>query len=140
MGNIASVEKAIKFLGYEPVVTNNHYEIGQCACIVLPGVGAFAQGMKNLKDLDLVAILNHEVLIKKKPFLGVCLGMQLIASKGYEIEETDGLDWIKGEVVKINEPERSIPHLGWNEITVTKNSIIKDFDKIKIFFIKIFYY
>ena len=66
--------------------------------------------------------------------------MQLIASKGYEIEETDGLDWIKGEVVKINEPERSIPHLGWNEITVSKNSIIKDFNKKDFYFIHSFHF
>ena len=135
MGNIASVEKAIKFLGYEPIVTNNHNEISQCAYIILPGVGAFAQGMKNLKDLDLLGILNHEVLVKKKPFLGICLGMQLIASKGYEIEETDGLDWIKGEVIKIKEPERSIPHLGWNEIKVLKPSIIEDFNGKDFYFI-----
>jgi glutamine amidotransferase len=140
MGNIASVEKAIKFLGYTSIVTNNHNEIRQCAYLILPGVGAFAQGMKNLKELDLVGILNNEVLVNKKPFLGICLGMQLIASKGYEIEETNGLDWIKGEVVKINEPERSIPHLGWNEITVTKNSIIKDYNNKDFYFIHSFHF
>jgi glutamine amidotransferase len=135
MGNIASVEKAIKFLGYDPVVTNCHDEIRKSAYIILPGVGAFAQGMKNLKDLNLIQILNQEVLVNKKPFLGICLGMQLIASKGYEIEETDGLDWIKGEVIKINEPDRSIPHLGWNEIKVLNSSFIEKFNKKDFYFI-----
>lgn len=135
MGNVASVEKAIKFLGYEPVITNSVTEISQCSYIILPGVGAFAQGMKNLKELGLIPILNHEVLNNKKPFLGICLGMQLIASKSYEIEETVGLDWIKGEVVKINEPKKSIPHLGWNDIKVLNQSILGELNEKDFYFI-----
>ena len=135
MGNVASVEKAINFLGYKAVVTNSHSEISHCDYLILPGVGAFPQGMKNLNDLNLITILNHEVLIKKKPFLGICLGMQLLASRGYEIETTDGLDWIKGEVVKISESDKSIPHLGWNEIKVLNPSILKDFNEKDFYFI-----
>lgn len=140
MGNIASVVNAIKFLGYEPVVTNEQNEIRQCSYIILPGVGSFAQGMKNLRELGLPEILYREVLVNKKPFLGICLGMQLLASKGYEIEETDGLDWINGEVIKINEPNKSIPHLGWNEITIRHNSFLKEFDQKDFYFIHSYHF
>ena len=140
MGNVASVDKAIKHLGLESIITNDLIEIQQASYIILPGVGAFAQGMENLHKLGLVEILNKEVINNKKPFLGVCLGMQLIASRGVEPNLTSGLDWIKGEVIKIIEPEKSIPHLGWNEITVTTNPIIKDFNKKDFYFIHSFHF
>ena len=140
MGNVASVDKAIKFLGFESIITNNPLEIQQANYIILPGVGAFAQGMENLHKLGLVEILNNEVMHNKKPFLGICLGMQLIASRGFEPNLTSGLDWIKGDVIKIIDPKKSIPHLGWNEITDTKNSIIKDFNNKDFYFIHSFHF
>ena len=140
MGNVASVDKAVKHLGLESIITNDLIEIQQASYIILPGVGAFAQGMENLHKLGLVEILNKEVINNKKPFLGICLGMQLIASRGVEPNLTSGLDWIKGEVIKIIEPEQSIPHLGWNEITVTTNPIIKDFNKKDFYFIHSFHF
>ena len=140
MGNVASVDKAIKYLGFESIITNDPIEIQQATYIILPGVGAFAQGMENLNKLGLVEILNEQVINNKKPFLGICLGMQLIASRGFETNLTSGLDWIKGDVIKIIETEKSIPHLGWNEITVTKNSIIKDFNKKDFYFIHSFHF
>jgi glutamine amidotransferase len=140
MGNVASVDKAIKHLGFESIITNDPIEIQQATYIILPGVGAFAQGMENLNKLGLVEILNEQVINNKKPFLGICLGMQLIASRGFEPNLTSGLDWIKGEVIKIIEPEKSIPHLGWNEITVTKNPIIKDFNNKDFYFIHSFHF
>ena len=140
MGNIASVEKAIKFLGLIPVITSDPREIEDSSYIILPGVGAFAQGMENLKKLGLVEILNNEVLIKKKPFFGICLGMQLIATKGYEPYETNGLNWISGEVLKINEPDKSIPHLGWNDIKTKNSSFINDFQNKDFYFIHSFHF
>lgn len=140
MGNVASVDKAIKFLGFESLITNDPLEIQEADYIILPGVGAFAQGMENLHKLGLVDILNKEVIYKKKPFLGICLGMQLIASRGFEPNLTFGLDWIKGDVIKIVEPQKSIPHLGWNEINETKNSIIKDYNKKDFYFIHSFHF
>ena len=140
MGNVASVDKAIKYLGFESIITNDPLEIQQASYIILPGVGAFAQGMENLHKLGLVEILNNEVICNKKPFIGICLGMQLIASRGFEQNLTSGLDWIKGDVCKIIEPEKSIPHLGWNEITETKNSIVKDFNKKDFYFIHSFHF
>jgi glutamine amidotransferase len=140
MGNVASVDKAIKHLGFESIITNDPLDIQQANYIILPGVGAFAQGMENLHKLGLVEILNEQVIKNKKPFLGICLGMQLIASRGFETNLTSGLDWIKGDVIKINETEKSIPHLGWNEITETKNSIIKDFNNKDFYFIHSFHF
>ena len=140
MGNVASVDKAIKHLGFESIITNDPIEIQQATYIILPGVGAFAQGMENLNKLGLVEILNNEVMDNKKPFLGICLGMQLIASRGFEPNLTFGLDWIKGDVIKIIDSKKSIPHLGWNDITETKNSIIKDFNNKDFYFIHSFHF
>ena len=82
MGNVASVQKALKKLGYTSIITNNHEEIIKADLILLPGVGSFKKGMDNLRESGLVDLLTQEVVVNKKPFLGICLGMQLIASKG----------------------------------------------------------
>jgi glutamine amidotransferase len=140
MGNIASVEKAVIHLGYIPVVTNNKQEIKNCSYIILPGVGAFSQGMQNLKEYGLVDILYDEVIINKKPFLGICLGMQLIATKGSEPIETEGLNWIEGEVIRINEADRSIPHLGWNNIAISKNEMLNEFNDKDFYFIHSYHF
>jgi glutamine amidotransferase len=140
MGNVASVDKAVSYLGYESIITNNPNEINSSNYIILPGVGAFAQGMDNLNKLGLVDLLTNEVIVNKKPFLGICLGMQLIATKGHELKLTNGLGWVEGEVIKINEPDKSIPHLGWNEITVTNDSFIKDFNQKDFYFIHSYHF
>jgi glutamine amidotransferase len=140
MGNVASVEKAVSHLGYKSVLTSDQEIIRNSSCIILPGVGAFAQGMANLNQLGLVDILNKEVLEHKKPFLGICLGMQLIASKGYENAITDGLGWIQGEVRKIEGNGLSVPHLGWNNIKVTKSSVFDKFNDKDFYFIHSYYF
>lgn len=120
MGNVASVQKVLKRLGYTSVITDDHSEIKQADFILLPGVGSFKKGMENLNDSGLVELLKNEVLTNKKPFIGICLGMQLVASYGNEPERIAGLGWIEGEVVKIESPKGlRIPHLGWNTIKVT---------------------
>ncbi len=139
MGNIASVEKAINHLGYTPIITRVHEEISASDFIILPGVGAFSQGMKNLNEFGLIGILNEEVMLQKKPFFGICLGMQLITTKGFEPIETAGLGWIEGEVIRMIEPNKSIPHLGWNEIYAQNDSFIKNFDQNDFYFIHSFH-
>ena len=122
MGNVASVQKALKKLGYTSIITNNHNEIKQADLILLPGVGSFKKGMENLNESGLVDLLTQEVVVNKKPFLGICLGMQLIAFKGTEPEVINGLGWIDGEVVKIESPKGlRIPHLGWNTVRSSTN-------------------
>ena len=140
MGNVASVQKAFLSIGVSAIITCDKSEIQNSKYIVLPGVGAFKQGMDNLRKANLVEVLNNEILINNKPFLGICLGMQLIAERGTEVEDCDGLGWIKGDVLKIHEQELRVPHLGWNDISTDSNSIIRDFDKQDFYFIHSFHF
>jgi glutamine amidotransferase len=96
--------------------------------------------MHNLQEFGLVEILNNEVIANKKPFLGICLGMQLIATKGSEPSETEGLNWIEGEVIKINEVDKSIPHLGWNNITICDNELLNKFNNKDFYFIHSYHF
>lgn len=126
MGNLASVQKALTFLSEDSVITNDKKVIQSASTILLPGVGAFEQGMINLKKHNLIEILTEEVIEKKKPFLGICLGMQLIMENGYEPIPCKGLGWIKGDVELINNNELPVPHLGWNRAYQTENKEEKD--------------
>jgi len=142
MGNVASVQKALKKLGYTSIITNNHNEIKQADLILLPGVGSFKKGMENLHESGLVDLLTQEVVVNKKPFLGICLGMQLIASKGTEPEVINGLGWIDGVVVKIESPKGlRIPHLGWNTvISSTNDEIYWEFNGQDYYFIHSYHF
>lgn len=118
LGNLTSVKNALDFLGIESEITNNIQKIEKANKIILPGVGAFGYGMENLKRLGLIEVLHKEVVENKKPFLGICLGMQLICKKSYEEGEFKGLGWIDAEVIRFNlESEKlPVPHVGWNEV------------------------
>ena len=124
MGNLNSVRKALEVLGADAVISNKKSDLENADRIILPGVGAFGQGMKNLKELGLIDALKKEVLEKKKPFLGLCLGMQLIAKNSTELGFNDGLGWLDAEVRSLAEKSRTIkiPHIGWNEITFKPES------------------
>lgn len=135
MGNVASVQKALNLLGIDNQITGNINDIKAANYIILPGVGSFAQGMENLQSYSLDKTIREEVLLKKKPFLGICLGMQLIATTGTEPHESSGLNLIKGKVIKIQDPNLRIPHLGWNSITSTINSFFEDFNQKDFYFI-----
>lgn len=122
MGNLRSVEKAIELCGGEPIITNKISDLEKAEKIVLPGVGAFKNGMDNLHKLNLVKTLNQEILKNKKPFLGICLGMQLLANKSYEFETTKGLEWIDADILPLPKKNNiKIPHVGWNDIKTKKN-------------------
>ncbi len=111
-GNIFSVKNALDYLGICSVLTSNAQEIINADAVILPGVGAFPWAMKKLEESGLVAVVKEQAQVK--PFLGICLGMQLIFEKGYEFEETEGLGLIKGCVKKIERENMIIPHMGWN--------------------------
>ena len=113
-GNIFSVKNALDFLGYENRLTKSAEDIKNADGIILPGVGAFPWAMKMLNESGLVDTIKTEA--KKKPFLGICLGMQLLFDKGFEFEECGGLGLIPGHVDKIEEPDLVIPHMGWNKL------------------------
>ena len=109
-GNIFSVKNALDYL---ELVSDKESVISADA-VILPGVGAFPAAMKKLEATGLVETIKEEA--SKKPFLGICLGMQLIFEKGYEFGEYDGLGLIKGDVRKMEAPELIIPHMGWNKL------------------------
>lgn len=116
MGNLASVRKALTYLKLDNIITDDINIIREASSIILPGVGSFQQGMRNLKNRGLIEVLTHEVINNKKPFLGICLGMQLILDQGTEPESCSGLGWIKGCVKPIKNIRLPIPHLGWNRV------------------------
>ncbi|MCR5110785.1 MAG: imidazole glycerol phosphate synthase subunit HisH [Ruminococcus sp.] len=113
-GNIFSVKNALDYLGLESRLVSDIDSVKSADAVILPGVGAFPAAMKKLEATGLVDTIKAEA--EKKPFLGICLGMQLIFEKGYEFEETDGLGLIGGSVIKMEEPDLIIPHMGWNKL------------------------
>ncbi len=118
-GNLRSVAKAFQHIGASVVVSNNPKDLLAADRIVLPGQGAFRDCMDNLSAIEgMVETLNEAVLKRALPFLGVCVGMQLMASRGVEHGARAGLGWIEGEVVPINPADKSlkIPHMGWNDL------------------------
>ncbi len=113
-GNIFSVKNALDYIGEECKLTSNADEIRAADEVILPGVGAFPKAMQMLGESGLADVIKEQA--KVKPFLGICLGMQLIFDKGYEFEETNGLGLIPGAVKKIERVGMSIPHMGWNQL------------------------
>lgn len=126
IGNLTSISNAFKALNSNAVVTSESSVIQNAEAIVLPGVGAFADGMKNLYNLNLIGILDDMVIKRKIPFLGICLGMQLLAEISYEYGETGGLGWIKGKIDRIKpfEPGYKVPHIGWNDVCLKKDDFV----------------
>ncbi len=118
-GNIFSVKNALDYLGAESILTNDKAELESADALILPGVGAFPSAMKKLKESGLVETIKKQAKIK--PFLGICLGMQLLFEKSFEFEECAGLSLINGYVDKMIEPELVIPHMGWNKLECNRD-------------------
>lgn len=119
-GNVTSVVNAFDALGFRATLSGDSEALKQSTHIVLPGVGAFGAAMERLRTLDLTGTLQREVIEKGKPFLGICLGHQILASLGLEFGEHEGLGWIPGRVEKIDVSlsHLRLPHIGWNHIHV----------------------
>lgn len=125
MGNLRSVLKAVERTGGIPLITRNQYVIEDSDKIILPGVGHFGKGVENLKQFGLFEILNNEVLVNKKPIMGICLGMQLMMEHSEEGDAT-GLSWFKGNVIRFNVSDKykyKVPHMGWNTLNYKKNVV-----------------
>lgn len=118
-GNIFSVKNALDYLGLESELVSDADKIKSADAVILPGVGAFPAAMNMLEKSGLIDTIKEESA--KKPFLGICLGMQLIFEKGYEFEECDGLELISGSVRKMEEKDLIIPHMGWNKLEKLNN-------------------
>ena len=124
MGNLDSVARAVEECGGEPLLVRTASELGRAGSVILPGVGSFTKGMRNLRVSGMVDALQEYVVERAMPFLGLCLGMQLLATRGEEGGGEAGLGWINGEVARLRpegEDER-IPHVGWNEVVCTRES------------------
>ena len=119
-GNIKSVEKALQYLGEEAVITRDAGEILMADKVILPGVGAFGDAMKKLNRYGLVPVI-HEVVEKGIPFLGICLGLQLMFESSEEAPGVEGLGLLKGKTVRIPEGDGlKVPHMGWNSLSFPK--------------------
>ncbi|MDP2600465.1 MAG: imidazole glycerol phosphate synthase subunit HisH [Deltaproteobacteria bacterium] len=123
MGNLFSVQHAFKYLEAYAIQTSSKKDILGADAVILPGVGAFGEAMKALKRLDLVGVLK-DVAAQGKPFLGICLGIQLLMSESFEFGHHEGLNIIEGSVVRFGQerqkkPEYKIPEVGWNRIHAT---------------------
>lgn len=137
MGNLQSVANAVEALGAAYVVTQRPKDLREANGIILPGVGAFGEGMENLRKFGLVDVLHSEVIERKKPYLGICLGLQFLAERGYEAGEHEGFGWIRGEVrlIEPRDPAAKIPHMGWNEIDIRREShIFRGLQKNPVFY------
>lgn len=116
-GNLKSVEKAFAYIGQEPIVTRDYHEIIKADHVVLPGVGSFGNAMNHLKKYELDKVI-YELVEKNVPFLGICLGLQLLFESSEESPGVEGLGVLKGDILKIPEKEGlKIPHIGWNDLS-----------------------
>ncbi len=116
-GNIRSVEKALQALGEDVVVTRDRETILKADRVILPGVGAFGDAMDKIRNYGLEEVI-HEVVANNTPFLGICLGLQLMFERSEESKGVEGLGLLKGEILRIPDaPGLKIPHIGWNSLT-----------------------
>lgn len=138
MGNLRSVQKAFEYLGYNACVTSNPNEIKDADHVVLPGVGAFCDAIENLNKTGLSKVIN-EVISTGRPFLGICLGMQLLFEKSYEGGLYKGLGIFKGAIRKLPDDVK-VPHMGWNNLIMKQNPIFDGLDhETYVYFVHSYY-
>jgi glutamine amidotransferase len=126
MGNHGSIENMLKRIGVLPIIATTKEEVQNAEKLILPGVGFFKHAVNELKERDLWDIMDKKVKTQKIPLLGICLGAQLVAEYSEE-GDCSGFGWIKGKVVKFNDSNNSnikIPHMGWNNVNLKKDSIL----------------
>ena len=120
MGNLRSVQKGFERVGHPAVVSSDPAEVAAAEKVVLPGVGAFEDAMIELRQRRLLAPVL-EAIDSGRPFLGICLGLQLLFERSYENDEHEGFGVLRGEVVRFElPPEYSVPHMGWNQVTIAR--------------------
>jgi glutamine amidotransferase len=125
VGNTCSVTNAFKrFDGCDVVLTDDTNTIKSADAIILPGVGAYRDAVTALNEKKMIPILENVAFTQKKPFLAICLGMQLLFEKSEESPNYAGLGWIPGQVIKFKSPDLYVPHFGWNDVQINKASPI----------------
>lgn len=138
MGNLRSVQKAIEHLGYNCIVSSSRSDINSASHIILPGVGAFRDAMKNLRERNLIDVIIENCVQKKKPLLGICLGMQVLFEESEEFGIHRGLGILKGRVVRFRS-NLKVPHMGWNSVRlIRENPLIKN-DEQFFYFVHSYY-
>ena len=121
LGNLSSIKNMLSYLGSDAIISSNKHQIEGASKLILPGVGSFDSGMKNLKDLDLISLIKEKALNQKTPVLGICLGAQLLLEKSDEGNE-DGLALVEGKVISFSEELQKkeihlpIPNMGWRDV------------------------
>ena len=128
MGNIGSIKKKLDLLGVDSIISSDPRELENADKLILPGVGHFKKAKNELNELGLWSFLNNEVLVKKKPILGICLGLQLM-SKFSEEGNEEGLGWFDAKVIHFNVKDKrryKVPHTGWNNVEQNKKSLLFD--------------
>lgn len=141
VGNIGSIINMIKKIGYNAVLSGNLEQIERADNIIFPGVGSFDQGMNKLIESGLIPVLTRKVFKDKVPFLGICLGMQLLMEKSEEGCQ-NGLGWIPGQVkkFKFEDGTYKIPHMGWNNISPQNTqSLFMNLDEYRFYFVHSYY-
>ena len=140
MGNVGSIKNMLKYIGKESIISSKIEDIEKADKLILPGVGAFDNGIRNLKEL--IPTLNKKVVEEKTPILGICLGMQLM-TKCSEEGKLKGLNWINAETKKFNLDTNKyrVPHMGWNLLTIkNKSSLFKNISNdSKFYFVHSYY-
>ncbi|MCR4324842.1 MAG: imidazole glycerol phosphate synthase subunit HisH [Candidatus Curtissbacteria bacterium] len=136
MGNVASVKNALDALGAESKISRESKDFDRATHIILPGVGTFSDGMNKLAERGLIKTLEGQVLKNKKAFLGICLGMQLLAEVGEEGGLHKGLGWVKGKTRKLSVSKKHfrLPHIGWNDVYPADNSLLFENVKPSVFY------
>ena len=142
MGNVASVANMLKRIGVSaPVLTRDPDVLRRAEKVILPGVGAFDNGMQNLAEFGILSALNEAALERRVPILGICLGMQLL-TKASEEGQLPGLGWIDGQTVRFrfpNEPGRKVPHMGWNYAAALRDNPLVPPGRNRYYFVHSYY-
>lgn len=142
MGNLRSVQKALEHLGSSATISSSPSQIAAAEKVILPGVGAFRDAIKAIREHDLFDVI-HDFVDSGKPFLGICLGLQLLFDLSYEDGEYEGLGIVPGKVRKFElPPDLKIPHMGWNQLSTraAQNTLLKDIsDDAWFYFVHSYY-
>ena len=139
-GNIKSVEKAMEFLGEQCIITRDPEELLNADKVILPGVGAFGDAMGKLNSYNLVPVIK-QIVDKGTPFLGICLGLQLLFEDSEEAPGVEGLGILEGSIVRFPEGELKVPQIGWNSLKLINNGkLFKDIaDDSYVYFVQSYY-